>query len=195
MKIEKDKLVQIHYTLTNKEGKELDSSRTVGQPLEYIHGHRYLIQGLEDQLEGKEQGDKFIAEVKAADAYGEYDERLVIDIPREQFADGIEIKPGMQFQGQSAMGPTIVTVKEVGPDTVKVDANHELAGQDLTFDVEVVLVRDMTEDEVKQMEAAMSGCGGGCGGCGGGCGSSEGCGSEGSCGCGGGCGSGGCGCN
>ena len=86
MKIEKDKLVQIHYTLTNKEGKELDSSRTVGQPLEYIHGHRYLIQGLEDQLEGKEQGDKFIAEVKAADAYGEYDERLVIDIPREQFA-------------------------------------------------------------------------------------------------------------
>lgn len=188
MKIEKDKLVQIHYTLTNKEGKVLDSSRTAGQPLEYIHGNRYLIKGLEDQLEGKEQGDKFIAQVKAADAYGEYDDKLVIDVPRNQFDASIEIKPGMQFQGMSQMGPTIVTVKEVGPESIKVDANHELAGQDLTFDVEVVLVRDMTEDEVKQMEAAASGCGGGCGGCGGGCG-------DGDCGCGdGGCG-GGCGCN
>lgn len=186
MKIEKDKVVQIHYVLKNKDGQELDSSKTTG-PLEYVHGHRYLISGLEAQLEGKEQGEKFTAEVKCADAYGEYDPNLVLDVPREQFDADLEIKPGMQFQGQSPMGPTIVTVKEVGEKTIKVDANHELAGQDLTFDVEVVLVRDMTEDETKQMEAAMSGMGG-CGGCGGGCGSSGGCG--------GGCGSsGGCGCN
>ena len=186
MKIEKDKLVQINYVLKNKDGKELDSSSN--GPLEYIHGHRYLISGLESQLEGKEKGDKFTANVEAKEAYGEYDEKLVIEVPRDQFETDLKIEIGMQFQASGPMGPQIVTVKKVADDFITVDANHELAGQDLIFDVEVVEVRDLTESERAQMEAAMAGsCGGGCGGCGGGCGSSGGCG--------GGCGSSGCGCN
>lgn len=177
MKIEKDKLVQINYVLTDSEGKEIDSSKDTG-PLQYIHGNGYLIKGLESQLEGKEPGSKFTAFVEAKDAYGVYDEKLVIDVPRTQFDTSVEIEVGMQFQAAGPMGPTIVTVKKVSDQNITVDANHELAGKDLTFDVEVVEVRDLTEDEFKQM---TSGCGGGCGGCGGNCGDGD-CDCEGNCG-------------
>lgn len=163
MKIEKDKLVQINYVLKNLEGKELDSSKLTG-PLEYVHGHKHLIVGLENQLEGKEQGDKFTTRIPAAEAYGEYDERLILDVPRDQFDSDLKIEIGMQFQGQSELGPTIVTVKKVTDNVITVDANHELAGQDLIFDIEVVLVRDMSEEELKKVEATVSECGG-CGGC------------------------------
>ena len=178
MKIEKDKVVQIHYVLKDKDGTEIDSSKETG-PLQYVHGNGYLIKGLESQLEGKEPGAKFTAFVEAKDAYGEYDEKLVVDVPRSQFDSSTEIEVGMQFQAESAVGPAIVTVKKVSPETITIDANHELAGKDLNFDVEVVDVRDMTEEETAQMK---SGCGGDCscdGGCGGGC--SSGCGGDCSC--------------
>lgn len=165
MKIEKDKVVQIHYTLTDKDGTQIDSSRD-STPLQYVHGNGYLIKGLESQLEGKEPGAKFIANVEAKDAYGVYDEKLLVEVPRDQFDSSVEIEVGMQFQATSSMGPAIVTVKKIEDDKIIIDANHELAGKDLTFDVEVVEVRDMTEDERNQMN---SGCGGGCSGCGGDC--------------------------
>ena len=94
----------------------------------------------------------------------------------------------MQFHAGDLAGSRIVTVKKVGPDSVTVDANHQLAGKKLQFEIEVVSVRDATEEELNFS------CGGGCGGCGGGCGGSCG---NGGCGCGdggeGGCG--GCGCS
>lgn len=182
MKIEKDKWVAIHYTLTDEDGKQIDSS--VGaQPLGYIHGNGYLIPGLEAQLEGKEPGDKFTAVVQPKDGYGEFDPRMVMDVEREKF-EGIDvIEIGQQFQVMTQGGPAIVRVVEVGDKTVKIDGNHELAGKVLTFDVEVVEVREPTEEELNP----SCGCGGGCGGCGGGCGDDcSGCGD-------GGCGDGGCG--
>lgn len=166
MKIEKDKLVQINYVLTDKDGLEIDSSKETG-PLQYVHGNGYLIKGLEEQLEGKEPGAKFVANVEAKDAYGIYDENLVVQVPRSQFDSSVEIEVGMQFQASSPMGPSIVTVKKIEDDKITIDANHELAGKDLTFDVEVVEVRDLTEEEKSQM---TSGCGGNCGGCSGNCG-------------------------
>ena len=174
MKIEKNKWVTIHYTLKDDDGKQLDSS-VGGEPLGYLHGNGYLIFGLENELEGKNPGDKFSAVIQPKDGYGEYDSRLIIDIPRDQF------EVGMQFQVMTQMGPSIVKVVEVNGDKIKIDGNHELAGKNLHFDVEVVDVRDATEEELNPR-----GCGGGgCGGCGGSCGD-----------CGGGCGDGGCGnCN
>ena len=166
MKIEKDKVVSINYVLTDSDKKEIDSSNETG-PLKYVHGNGYLIKGLEEQLEGKQVGEKFTAFVKAVDAYGEYDKALVVEVPRDQFDSSVEIEVGMQFQASSPVGPTIVTVKKIENDKITIDANHELAGKDLTFDVEVVEVRDMTEEEAKQLEEGC--CGGGCGGCGGDC--------------------------
>ncbi|MBP5402091.1 MAG: peptidylprolyl isomerase [Treponema sp.] len=175
MKIESNKVVQIHYTLTDTEGKEIDSS--VGRdPLQYVHGNGYLITGLERELEGKEPGDKLSVDVEPKDAYGEYDEKLIVEVPRTQFDTSVDIQVGMQFQGSSPAGPAIVTVTKVEDDKITIDANHELAGKKLHFDVEIVNVRDLTEEELAQMNSH------GCGGCGGGCSSCGGCGSDGGCG-------------
>ena len=179
MKIEKDKWVNIHYTLTGEDGKVIDSS--VGkEPLGYIHGRGYLIPGLEAELEGKEAGAKFKAVIEPKDAYGEFDPRMVMEVEREKF-EGIDvIEVGQQFQVMTQGGPAIVRVVEVGDDKVKIDGNHELAGKKITFDVEVVEVREPSEEELNP----SCGCGGGCGGCGGDCNGDcgEGCSCEGGCG-------------
>ena len=120
MKIEKDKWVAIHYTLTDDSGKQIDSS--VGsQPLGYIHGNGYLIPGLEAQLEGKEPGDKFTAVVQPKDGYGEFDPRMVMDVERDKFEGIDNIEIGQQFQVMTQGGPAIVRVVEVGDKTVKID--------------------------------------------------------------------------
>ncbi len=182
MIIEKDKVVSIDYTLKNAAGEIIDESKG-GGPLNYIHGNGMLITGLEKMLEGKKSGDSFHAEIEPAEGYGEHQDNLIIEIPKEHFPEDIEIEVGMKFEAAGPGGSNIVTVKSVQEKTVTVDANHPLAGQKLFFDVTVVDVRDQTPEEIAA--AQRTGCGGGCGGC-----SSGGCG-DGSC---GGCGSGGCGC-
>lgn len=182
MKITKDSMVTLHYTLHDAEGKELDSS--VGkEPLQYIHGNGMLIPGLEAQMEGLEAGAKLHAVVEAAQAYGEYNDKMVVEVPRSNFEDGTPVEVGMQFQASTVDGQVcLVRVIAVTDEIVTVDANHELAGKQLTFDVEILEVREATEDELNGL-----GCCGGCGGCGGSCG--------GDCNCEGGC-EGGCGgCN
>ena len=163
MVITKDKFAQIHYILKDVNGVELDSS--VGsEPLGYIQGHGYLIQGLEARLEGKSPGDKFSCTIEPKDGYGERDERLVAELPRDRFEFDAPIEKGMHFQVQTPAGPTIVTVIDVQGDLIKIDGNHEMAGKTLNFDIEVVDVRDATQEELDAI-ANSSGCGG-CGGCG-----------------------------
>lgn len=196
MKIEKNKIVAIEYVLKDTDGKVLDSSHEAGA-FEYLHGRGNLIVGLEKQLEGREPGDKFSAVIEPAEAYGEYDPKLVTKVPRDQFDPDLEIKVGMAFQAESNGGPVIVHVTKVDDKAITVDANHELAGKTLCFEVEV---KDVANASLEQVEAGSvytggCGCGGGCscGSCGGGCGD----GGEGDCGdggCGGGCGGEGCGC-
>ena len=177
MEIAYQKMVKIHYTLKDTDGNQLDSS-VGGEPLEYMHGIGSLIPGLENQLTGRKAGDKFHAEIEPALGYGEYDEKLVAEVPRKQFDTGAEITVGQQFQADTATGPMIVKVTKVSDDTITVDGNHELAGKTLCFDVEVVDVREPTEAELEPF-VTEGGCGGGCSSCGGGCAS-----------CGGGCGGG-----
>lgn len=174
MTVEKNKFVEIHYTLKDDAGELIDSS-TSGEPLGYVHGKNYLLPKLEELIEGKNPGDKFSVVLEPADGYGERNEKLVAKVPRENFDSSVEIEVGMAFQADTPMGPQIVKVIEVSDSEITVDGNHELAGVRLHFDVEVVSVRDATEDELN------GGCGG-CGGCNGG-----------SCNCEGDCGSGGCG--
>ncbi|MCR4953113.1 MAG: peptidylprolyl isomerase [Treponema sp.] len=182
MKIAKDKWVTLHYTLTDDDGNQIDSS--VGrEPLGFPQGYGYLITGLENALEGRDEGEKFSVKIQPEDAYGVYDEALKMDVPRDRFDMDGEIEIGMNFQMFTPQGPAIVRVVEVGDKFIKIDANHELAGKVLNFDVEIVGVRDATEEELNPR--GCGGCGGSCGDCEGGCGGGD---------CGDGCGNGGCGC-
>ena len=168
MNITTNKVVKIHYTLTGDDGKVIDSSDG-GEPLEYMHGYGNLIPGLERELEGKAKGDKLHADIAPRDAYGEYDEKLVAEVPRTQFDVSTPIEIGQQFQAETATGTAIVTVTKITDDTVTVDANHELAGKTLHFDVEVVDIRDAFPEELPQEPSGCSGnctsCGVGCSGC------------------------------
>ncbi|MCR5046091.1 MAG: peptidylprolyl isomerase [Treponema sp.] len=180
MKVEKDKIVAIEYILKDTDGKILDSSTENGS-FEYLHGHKNLIVGLEKELEGKEPGDKFSAVIEPAEGYGDYDPKLVSEVDRSQFDPDLEIKEGMAFQAESNAGPVIVHVTKVTDKTITVDANHELAGKTLCFDVEVKAVADATKEQIEAGSLYTGGCGGGCS-CGS-CGGDD----DGSCGCGGGC--------
>ena len=145
MTVENGKVVSFHYTLTNAQGDVLDQSQE--HPMPYLHGAGNIIPGLEKELAGKKVGDKLTVNVPAAEAYGEYHEQLVNDVPREAFQGVDQIEPGMQFQANTPEGVQVITVKAVNGETVTVDANHPLAGQDLNFDVEIVEVREATEEE------------------------------------------------
>ena len=145
MTVENGKVVSFHYTLTNAQGDVLDQSQE--HPMPYLHGAGNIIPGLEKELAGKKVGDKLTVNVPAAEAYGEYHEQLVNDVPREAFQGVDNIEAGMQFQADTPEGVQVITVKAVNGETVTVDANHPLAGQDLNFDVEIVEVREATEEE------------------------------------------------
>jgi len=152
MAIAKDKVVSIDYTLKGNEGQVLDSSQG-RSPLEYLHGAGNIIPGLEQALEGKNAGEEVAVTIPPEQAYGSRDERLVQQVPRTAFQGAPNLEPGMQFQANTNMGPRLLTVLDVNPEQVTVDANHPLAGVTLNFDVKVVDVRDATQDELSHGHA------------------------------------------
>lgn len=148
MQIEKNKVATIDYTLTNPEGQVLDTSKG-GQPLSYLHGVGGIIPGLETALEGKNKGDQLTVTIPPDKAYGNRNDQLVQDVPRKMFQGVSDIKTGMQFRAQGPQGQQqVVTVVDVQPETIKIDANHPLAGVTLNFDVNVVDVREATQEEL-----------------------------------------------
>ena len=147
MKIAKNKVVAIDYTLTDPKGTVLDKS-SKGRPLHYIQGAGNLIPGLEKALEGKIAGDAVKAEVPHAEAYGARDEELKQVLPKENFDEIKDLKVGMELEAESDEGVRVITVVAIDGDNVTVDGNHPLAGMDLTFDVKVVEVRDATSEEL-----------------------------------------------
>ncbi|MDH3316311.1 MAG: peptidylprolyl isomerase [Gammaproteobacteria bacterium] len=147
MVIAGQKVVSIHYTLTNSDGQVLQES-TAGEPLSYLHGTGNIIPGLEAALSGKSAGDKLNVSVEPEQAYGVRNDGLIQELPRNVF-EGIEdIQEGMQFQAHSEQGTRVITVTKVDGDHITVDANHPLAGQTLNFEVEVNTVREATEEEI-----------------------------------------------
>ena len=147
MQIKENSVVSFHYTLTGKDGQVIDSSEG-NQPLTYLHGVGQIVPGLENALLGKQAGDKMDVEVSAEEGYGEHHEFMVQQVPREAFQGVDEIEPGMQFQAQTPQGAMTVTVTAADETTVTVDGNHPLAGQPLFFVVEIVSVRDASEEEI-----------------------------------------------
>jgi FKBP-type peptidyl-prolyl cis-trans isomerase SlyD len=147
MQIAANKVVHIHYTLTDEDGDVLDTSQSHG-PLAYIHGAGNIIPGLENALTGHSVGDKLQVTILPEDAYGLRDDDLVQSVPKSAFQGVDEILPGMQFQAQSPEGLQLLTVLDVEGEEVILDGNHPMAGITLNFDVEVADIRDATAEEL-----------------------------------------------
>lgn len=156
MKISKDMVATIEYTLTDEKGEIIDSSEG-NEPLAYLHGAKNIIPGLESQLEGKKAGDKLEVTVQPKDGYGEINETLVSVINSSQFQGVPELKEGMQFTAKTEQGEYVVTVTKIDGDQVTIDANHALAGVTLNFAVEVVGVREATAEELRHKHVHHAG--------------------------------------
>mgnify|MGYP000606095157 CR=1 FL=1 len=152
MKISSDKVVSMHYTLTDDKNTVLDSSSGT-EPLVYLHGHGGIIPGLEEALEGKSKGEKLKVTIPAEKAYGPKRDQLLQKVPRGQFPDPEKLEVGMSFQVDSSQGPQIFTVTALTPQEVTVDGNHPLAGLTLHFEVAIEDVRAATAEELQHGHA------------------------------------------
>lgn len=139
-KVKEGDTVKVHYTgkLTD-EGSVFDSSRD-REPLEFTLGEGQLIPGFEEAVVGMEEGDSTTIDLDSEDAYGERREDLELEVSKSDLPDNIEPEVGMQLQMQQQQNGQAVPVQitAVEDDYVKLDANHPLAGKNLTFDIELV---------------------------------------------------------
>lgn len=148
MQIGDQKIVTLHYTLTDNEGRVIDKSEDGS--FAYLHGSRNIIPGLENALEGKSAGEELSVSVTPEEAYGVRDESMLQQIPKNMFEDTSQIAVGTQFQAQGPNGEMlVVSVMEVAEEHVVVDGNHPLAGVELNFDVIIIDVRDASEEEIE----------------------------------------------
>lgn len=132
--------VRIHYTGTLDGGETFDSSAG-RDPLEFVVGGGQIIPGLDKALPGMAVGESKTVAVPCAEAYGEADPAARQDVPRDAIPEEIPVEVGLQLQMQTQAGQAIpVTVVDVSEETVVLDANHPLAGKDLTFQIELVAV-------------------------------------------------------
>ena len=141
------RVVTFHYTLRDPSGRVLDTSAG-GEPITYLEGAGQIIDGLDEQLRAAVAGEKTRVTVPAKKAYGEHDPAQVHRVKRAMLPVEGELKVGDQFQTDRDVHAPVVTVQAIEGDDVLLDANHPLAGVDLTFDVEIVTVRSATESEL-----------------------------------------------
>ena len=146
MNIEDNKVVSFHYTLSDRQGGELESSRD-GEPMIYLHGAGNIVPGLEKAMSGKAAGDQFKVDVEPSEAYGDRQENSIQRVPAKHFKHPKLLKPGQAVFVQTKQGPRQVTVVKLGRFNIDIDTNHPMAGIPLTFDVEIIEVRDATEEE------------------------------------------------
>lgn len=131
-------VVRINYTGRLTNGTQFDSSAGK-EPLEFTIGLGQVIKGLEAHVAGMEPGNKSTVTIPCAEAYGPHRAEAIQTLDRAKVPSGIDVRPGTQLQARTADGGVLpITVVEVNEQSVKVDANHPLAGQDLVFDVELV---------------------------------------------------------
>ncbi|PWN07239.1 FKBP-type peptidyl-prolyl cis-trans isomerase [Rhodohalobacter mucosus] len=137
-KVKDGDTVKVHYTGTLDNGEVFDTSEN-REPLEFTLGQGQLIPGFEKAVTGLAVGDSTTVDIPSKEAYGDVREDLIISVPKSQLPDDIEPQVGMQLQVNQPDGqPVPVRVTEIGDENLTLDANHPLAGQDLSFKIEVV---------------------------------------------------------
>ncbi|GJL79842.1 MAG: peptidyl-prolyl cis-trans isomerase [Nitrospinaceae bacterium] len=146
--VKKDSVVSMSYNLKNAAGEELGSADSA-KPLTYLQGSGQIVPGLENALEGLVIGDKKDVTLTAQEGYGELNPELKMKVERKMFPPDAEIKAGMQFRANiGGDREHTFTVMDVQNDDVFVDGNHPLAGQTLHFSVEIVGIREATQEEL-----------------------------------------------
>jgi FKBP-type peptidyl-prolyl cis-trans isomerase SlyD len=146
------RVVAFHYTLRDPAGRVLDSSAG-GDPITYLEGAGQIIDGLDQRMRATEAGAKTRVQVPAAQAYGERDPAQVQRVKRAALPVEGELRVGDTFRAGDDREAPVVTVAALDGDDVLLDANHPLAGVDLTFDVEIVSARPATAGELQHGHA------------------------------------------
>jgi len=150
-------IVTLHYTLRDPAGRVLDMSQG-DAPISYLEGAGQIIDGLEEPLRGIAAGAKQQVQVPAAKAYGLHDPAQVHKVNRTLLPVEGKVCLGDRFRTEADHFAPVVTVVGLEGDDVVLDANHPLAGVDLTFDVEIVAVRPATPEEIKRGQPSGTGC-------------------------------------
>jgi FKBP-type peptidyl-prolyl cis-trans isomerase SlyD len=152
MKVAKNTVVSLNYTLKNNEGEILDTSDG-REPLVYLHGVGALIPGLENVLDGENEGSKVSTVIKPEDGYGHRTDELLHKVPKSGFTGDEEMQEGMRVQLETENGPAIAIISKIEGEEVTLDLNHPLAGMELHFDVEVVGIREAQKEEIEHGHA------------------------------------------
>ena len=156
MQVSKDAVVHLHYTLKNDEEQIIESSAG-GEPTAFLQGHGGMIRGVQLAIEGKQAGDKLNITVEPQDGYGERISDSIQRVPVKHLMGAKKWRPGMIATVQTEKGQRQVSVVKVGKFMVKVDTNHPLAGQRLHFDIEIIDVREATQEEISHGHAHGAG--------------------------------------
>ena len=138
--VKKGDTVKVHYTGTLQDGSVFDSSRN-REPLEFKIGSGSLIPGFEKAVLGLSIGESTKVDIPSGEAYGEVRDEMIISVEREKLPADIDPQVGMQLQVQQPNGQAMpVVISEVNDTHITIDANHPLAGRDLTFEIELLEV-------------------------------------------------------
>ena len=154
--------VLVHYTGKLDNGEEFDSSRGL-EPLEFTLGSGNVIAGFETAVDGLEKGKSVTVRIEPAEAYGERSDELFIAVPKADLPDDIKPEPGLALMLYTEQGPMEVTVTEIKEDEIVLDANHPLAGEALTFEIELVDILDGPTEKNACSDDDCGSCGCGCG--------------------------------
>jgi len=141
------RVLAFNYVLKGPDGNIIDASEK-GQPLPFLEGAGQIIPKLEEEIKGLHEGDKKIVKIAAKDAYGEVRDNMFMEVPKEELAHLPQLEVGSHLRLELSGGAHIVRVSKITDTHVTLDGNHPLAGQDLEFDIEMVLVREATTEEV-----------------------------------------------
>ena len=146
--VQNDMVVSMEYTL-QVENEEIDSSK--GQdPLQFLVGHGNIISGLEREMMGMKVGESKDVVIQPADAYGEFDDEAYMDVPRGDFPKDLPIEEGTELTVRDESGQSrYARIDAIDGDTVRLNFNHPLAGDELHFNVKVVGLREPTSEEME----------------------------------------------
>ena len=146
--VQKDVVVSMEYTL-HVDGEEIDSSK--GQdPLQFLVGYGNIISGLEREMMGMKVGESKDVVVQPADGYGEYDDEAYLDVPRGEFPQDMPVQEGLELSVRDDQGQSrYARIDSIEGDTVTLNFNHPLAGDELHFNVKVVNLREPTSEDLE----------------------------------------------